>query len=165
MADLLECLVQIRALAETVGRLTRLAAAFPGEAWSRHGTAWPDGSALDVLARMTEEEIAVGVRLWDSLTPLSPRRSRPTAPERSLACSPDTAHTLDRFAAQRRNTLELLGACSANDLALKVPDPERAEFQVADLVAEMLARDTDHLGEIFQRLSSTVAFKSTDGEY
>lgn len=164
MADLLECLVQIRALAETVGRLTRLAAAFPAEAWSHHEPTWPGGSALDIVARMSEEELVTKRRLQDSLRRRAPRGRQSSAPAGSRACCPDNASPLDRFAENRRDNLLLLSACSAEDLALRVADPARGEFHIADLVAEMLAHDTDHLGEILRRLSSTVEVAPTDGE-
>ena len=55
------------------------------------------------------------------------------------------------FEAERAETLRLLDACSADQLNRKGIDPLRGPMTVADLVAAMLAHDTDRLGDLVVR--------------
>ena len=71
---------------------------------------------------------------------------------------------LARFAAQRRSTLAILARCSAEDLSRTLEDPLRGSLQVADLVALTLANDTDHIGQIRERLFSQATNSPTQGD-
>ena len=55
------------------------------------------------------------------------------------------------FAAERAETVRVLEACSADQLNRSGIDPLRGPMTVADLVAAMLAHDTDRLGDLVVR--------------
>jgi uncharacterized damage-inducible protein DinB len=59
---------------------------------------------------------------------------------------------LERFRNRRGETIELLASCSAEDLERVGLHPLRREVTIADLVAIMLAHDTDHIGQMRERL-------------
>jgi uncharacterized damage-inducible protein DinB len=154
MADLLECVLQIKALAETPSRLGELLRdAAPGR-WAvrpRQGTWAP----VEVLAHLADTELFHGTRLRLILTCerafLQPFEGAVLAERaRYLEWPPWLA--LERFAMRRRETLDLLSSCSAEDLARVGVHPVRGEMSVADLVALMLAHDTDHVGQMRERL-------------
>lgn len=154
MPDLWECLVQIKALAETPKRLAELARQAPPPAWTRRPQehVW---APIEVLAHLADAELFHASRLRLMLTAERPilaawdqedlaRRAGYVAwpPERALA----------RFCERREANLELLERCSADDLARVGVHPRRGAMTVADLVALMLAHDTAHVGQIRQRL-------------
>ncbi len=155
MDDLiLECLVQIRGLADTPGRIEPLLAAATPEAWRRRpaADAW---SALELLAHMADAELLFGVRLRLVLTAEQP--PLPAVDELRMGeCagyrewSPELA--LGRFSTRRAESVELLRRCSAADLRRTGVHPRRGVMTVADLVAVMMTHDTDHLGEIRERI-------------
>jgi hypothetical protein len=58
----------------------------------------------------------------------------------------------ERFERRRRENLELLETCSAEDLGRTGIHPSRGRITVADMVAVMLAHDADHVGQIRSRL-------------
>jgi uncharacterized damage-inducible protein DinB len=157
MADLLECLIQIKALHETVPRLERLLADAPARRWRSRPA--PDVWApLEVLAHLADAELFFGARLRLILTGDRPflqpfDQDRLAARARYQEWSPQAA--LERFRARRRENLELLDTCSADDLGRIGIHPARGETTLADLVALLLAHDTDHLGQIRERLRST----------
>jgi hypothetical protein len=59
---------------------------------------------------------------------------------------------LERFDNRRRETLEILDGCSAEELARVGEHRRRGPITVADQVASMLAHDTHHLGQIRELL-------------
>ena len=124
MADLLECLIQIKALEHSIARLEHFAGQAP-EALR------PGVNA--VLDRLLDAESAYAVAV------------RMASPAPSVASSADR---LDRFTGARRAILATLQQYSAADLGRAVDWPGRPGTSVADLVAIMLALDTELIGEI-----------------
>jgi hypothetical protein len=156
MADLLECLLQIKGLRETAGRLTALAGVDPVR-WRQQG---PGGvpAPVAILGRLAEIELVHGTCLRLMLTAARP--ALPVVDEDAFGAlgrlrSWDLDTALDRFLARRRDNLELLERCTAEDLARVGSHPARRDMTVADLVAVMLATDVEHVGEIRRRLRTT----------
>ena len=156
MADLLECLAQIRALAETVPRLEALVGAGNDDRWhARPGAAvW---APVEVLAHLADLEVVYAARLRAMLTIDEPELQ--TVDQEALAQLAEyirwpVAVALDRFSARRHDTLELLRSCSAAELERCGRHPRRGSITVADQVAIMLAHDTSHVGQIRQRLAA-----------
>jgi hypothetical protein len=123
MADLLECLIQIKALWETIDKAARLAAPGGVDAW------W--GALADAERRYAATLRAAAPAL---------RRDSPPPPA--------GVSERDEFVRLRRANLALLGRCTAAQLAGPVDWPGRRGTTVADLVAIMLAADTVALGEL-----------------
>lgn len=154
MADLLECLVQIKALAETPRRLRRWAQEAPGEAW-RHRPAAEVWAPVEVLAHLADAELFFATRLRLVLT-----NERPTLEgwdqnalaARSHYLAWPLERALERFCERREGNLEILATCDAGDLARVGVHRTRGPMTVADLVAHTLAHDTAHLGQIRTRL-------------
>jgi hypothetical protein len=129
MADLLECLIQIKALGHSIARLERFIAAAPA-------AAHPHVDA--VMDRLIEAEHAYARTLI----------------RRDPACDRGgSTPKLRRFSALRHEVLTVLHGYSAEGLGQPVAWPGRPRTSVADLVAIMLAHDTERIGEI-QRLAS-----------
>ncbi len=157
MADLLEAVLQIKALAETLHRVEELLRDAPPGRWAVRplpGTWAP----VEVLAHLADTELFHGTRLRLVLTGdrpfLQPFEGAVLAAyARYLEWPPRLA--LERFRTRRAETLELLSSCSAEDLARVGVHPVRGEMSVADLVALMLAHDTDHVGQMRERLGLT----------
>jgi uncharacterized damage-inducible protein DinB len=162
MADLLECLLQIKALKETPGRLAALLNDVPRDAWV-HRPAPGAWAPVEVLAHLADLELAYGVRLRLMLTsdrPALPRFDQNRLAERAhyLAWPPQLA--LERFRVRRGDSLEILEGSGAEELARIGIHPTRGEMTVADMVALMLAHDTGHVGQIRQRLARADAAAS-----
>ncbi|HPC84656.1 MAG TPA: DinB family protein [Thermoanaerobaculaceae bacterium] len=154
MADLLECLLQLKALAQTPERLAELASRAESGRW-RQRPVPGERAPLEVLAHMAEAELAYSTQLRLVLgadRPLLPpfEPAAPTARADGVSGSVETV--LESFTARRRDNLELLERCNASDLARTGRHPVRGEVTVADLVALLLAHDIDHLGELRQGL-------------
>jgi len=129
VADLLECLIQLKALEHSLDRLERFVAAAPA-------AAHPHVDA--VMDRLIEAEQAYAGTLAC----------------REPACDGGgSTPKLRRFAALRHETLTVLHGYSAEELGRPVTWPGRPRTSIADLVAIMLAHDTERIGEI-QRLST-----------
>jgi hypothetical protein len=124
VADLLECVIQIKALEESIPRLQRLLHA-PPDAGD------PRVAALRETLVEAERRVA-GVC------------------QTALNHSGSDFH---EFIALRRANLDFLQACTAADLASPVEWPGRSLTTVADLVAIMLANDTEVLGELRRRVT------------
>ncbi len=142
MADLLECLLQIKALRETADRIRTVvtAAGAPGHA-----------AAAAPLARLAEIEWLHGAWLRLMLTavaPALPAFDGPAIDALDRYRRSDAERALDRFVVRRRDNLELLDNCSADDLSRIGVHPGRRQVTVADVVALMLATDMEHLGAI-----------------
>jgi uncharacterized damage-inducible protein DinB len=154
MADLLECLVQIRALHETAPRLAALLAAASAEAWRRRPE--PDVWApIEVLAHLADAELFFGTRLRLILTSERPRLEayeQARLAERAGYLSWSPGRALERFTRRREDTLDLLDGCSADDLDRIGVHASRGPMSVADLIATMLAHDTDHVAQMRLRL-------------
>jgi hypothetical protein len=116
MADLLECVIQIKALRETLHRVTALSSG------ATRGGLW------EQLAE-TERRYAVALGT-------------------AIAGCADAAAGGEEFVAMRRANLAVLGDCGAAQLAGPVAWPGRRSTTVADLVAIMLANDTEVLGDL-----------------
>lgn len=155
MADLLEALVQIKALAETPPRVAALLRTAAPEAWTRRPRpgVW---APVEVLAHLADSELFYGTRvrlvLTDDRPPLQPFEGAILAERAGYISWPPTV-AFERFRARRAETLELLSSCSALEIARVGVHPVRGEMSVADLVALMLAHDTDHVGQIRERLA------------
>ena len=155
MADLLECLAQIGALAETAPRLAALAGAADEARWHVRPEAavW---APVEGLAHSADVELLIGVRLRAMLTGDEP--ALPALDQEALAALADYVHwpvavALARFTTRRHDTLELLRRCSAAQLERRGRHPQRGLITVADQVAIVLAHDTAHVGQIRQRLA------------
>jgi hypothetical protein len=137
MADLLECLIQIKAL---------------GEALALAETGAPS---------MSENEPASMQRVpvWQLMYEAERRYAEALGAETGVraempASELGTAAARDEFAGRRRANLAMLSNCSAAKLGGTVEWPGRPATTLADLVAIMLASDTEVLGEL-RRARST----------
>lgn len=154
MADLLECVIQIKGLADTPRRLVETAARVSEDRW-RVRPAPGVWAPIEVLAHLADQELVHGARLRAMLT-----LDRPPLQQVDGGKLASRAHylgwplavALDRFRRRREETVELLDGCSAEDLGRYGLHPSRGPMTVADLVAVMLAHDTDHVGQIRRRL-------------
>jgi len=131
MADLLECLIQVKALRETLGMV------MPGHS----ATISPDTgpvTASGVWQRMAEAErryaaaLGTDAGIRPGITSLAEHSESP----------------LEEFVRLRQVNLARLEGCTAAQLAGPVEWPGRRSTTVADLVAIMLASDTDVLGAL-----------------
>jgi uncharacterized damage-inducible protein DinB len=157
MADLLECLLQIKALRETPDRIAALLQGAPAGAWA-HRPAENVWAPVEVLAHLAELELVYGVRLRLMLTserPSLPRFDQDALATRAHHIAWQPALALERFRVRRNESLEVLDGCNAEELERTGVHPTRGEMTVADMVALMLAHDTDHVGQIRQRLGLT----------
>jgi hypothetical protein len=154
MADLLECLIQVKGLADTPRRLAQRAAEYAASPGSQAGAA---AVHVEVARRL----LAAETRFRRALS-LMLARDRPaleTLPgdggAESASAGDGRGDSFDAcrqaFEAERAETLRLLDACSADQLNRKGIDPLRGAMTVADLVAAMLAHDTDRLGDLVVR--------------
>ena len=136
MADLLECLIQIKALRETLTMVTgRIVAERPAGIRPVAASTW---------RQMAEAERSYAQALGtDAIGPL-----------RASPASGDAAEAMEVFLALRQANLTLLGSCTASQLAAPVAWAGRPATTVADLVAIMLASDTEGLGELRRARSS-----------
>jgi hypothetical protein len=155
MADLLECLLQLKGLRETADRVSALASGVDGRRWTE---APADGGpcAADLLAQMVQIEIVHGG--WLRLMLASTRPVLAASDDRALLeigrrQGWDVTRALDRFLAYRRDNLDLLDGCSAADFSRTGLHATRREMTVADLVALMMAGDTERVGEIRRALA------------
>ncbi len=145
VADLLECLIQIKGVADTPRRLAARAADVRTNALS---PADGERRVREVTARLAAAEMVYRDCLSMMLTverptlPALPGVHAPAAATLSAA----EAHAV--FAARRADTVQVLEQCSAEQLNRIGFEPSRGPMTVADLVALMLAHDTDSLGEI-----------------
>jgi hypothetical protein len=151
VADLLECLIQIKGVADTPRRLAlRLEAArrLSGHVGAHRG-------AL-VATRMVVAEECFRRCLSLMLShdrPLLPRLPKAIADEGEIGSrggtgESDGAGLQVEFRVRRAATVAVLERCSAEQLGRTGLAPSRGPLTVADLVALMLAHDTDCLGLI-----------------
>jgi len=147
MADLLECLIQIKALGDTPRRLALRAAEAREDAGQRRGKvdarisdiAWQlaaaDAWALEALEAMLDQVDPVLRGLEDEVA-----RCQATPGEDPEAI----------FANRRRMLAARFERCSAADMSRTARLPGRLHCTVADLAAIVLAHDTDQLGRLRQ---------------
>jgi hypothetical protein len=129
MADLLECVIQIKALAATLETATLSIAS---------GSS-PDTESVTV-SELWRQMADVERRYAQALgTAAGSRRGITSAPE-------GAADARGTFLQQRRANLAMLDSCTAAQLGGCVEWAGRPSTTVADLVAIMLAHDTDVLG-------------------
>jgi hypothetical protein len=145
VADLLECLIQIKGVADTPRRLA--------ERMARAAMASPiAASRACAIAR----RLALVEGRASQCLSLMLAQDRPALPplqfELASGESDDVEETADawraQFSARRAETVATLERCSAEQLGRIGLDASRGPMTVADLVAVMLAHDTDCLGEI-----------------
>ena len=137
MADLLECLIQIKALGEPLGMVTLSVSAGMS----------PEMETVtisDVWRRMADAERHYANALG----------TEPGARAEFAARHERAAVAREEFVAGRRSNLATLNGCTAAQLAGSIEWPGRPSTTVADLVAIMLANDTEVLGEL-RRVSRT----------
>ncbi len=154
MADLLEALVQIRALAETPARIAAVTRDAEPARWAERPSAgvW---APVEVLAHLADAELVFALRLRLMLAadaPVLPALAQDGLAARAAYIAWPPALALARFTTRRAETSELLASCSAADLERTGTHPLRGTITVADLVALMLAHDTDHVAQIRARL-------------
>lgn len=154
MANLLECVIQIKGLADTPRRLLEAANRVSEDRWYLHPApgVW---APIEVLAHLADLELVYGARLRAMLTldhPLLQQVDGGQLASRAHDVDWPLAVALDRFRRRRKETVELLDGCSAEDLGRCGFHPSRGSMTVADLVAVMLAHDTDHVAQIRRRL-------------
>jgi len=159
MADLLECVIQIKALGETIPRLDELLRRHPMALWLERPAdgAW---SPAEIAAHLADAELFFGARVRLILTAEQPVLE-PFDQERLAARAGyrdwPPLLALSRLRTRRLETLELLERCSAAELARTGRHPQRGTLTVADLVADALAHDTVHTGQIRERLERAAA--------
>lgn len=143
MADLLECLIQMKGVADTPRRLAARVRDCVGRGQEER--------ARDVAARLAMAEARFASCL--SLMLAEDRPALPPLDLSSLDVDParPLADCLQDFGWRRHHTVEDLERCSAEDLNRTGFEPSRGPMTVADLVAVMLAHDTDQLGRLVER--------------
>ena len=158
--------MQIKALVETAPRVAQMLRTAAPEAWTRRlgPGVW---APVEVLAHLADTELFYGTRVRLILTGdrpfLQPFEGAPLAERASyISWAPPVA--FERFRTRRAETLELLSGCSAGELERVGVHPLRGEVSVADLVALILAHDTDHVGQIRERLEFQDAAGCDEGE-
>jgi hypothetical protein len=139
MADLLECLIQINALRHALEGVASL-----------RGEAPPENEARRVWSRMADAERRYAAALG-------------AAPGERSSSGGDAGEARRAFAALRQANLALLERCTASQLAAEVDWPGRRSTTVADLVAIMLAHDTEALGHLRGRRASPIPLLDADG--
>lgn len=153
MADLLECLIQIKGVADTPRRFRDAWTAFCSRV--DDAVAMPVGLAVfgGMLERESVYQVSLNVMLAEC-QPLVPRIEAPSieagagvrrVAEINVPAPDDVQANIERFATERSATVAVLERCSADDLNRTGVDPRRGVTSVADLVALMLAHDTDQL--------------------
>lgn len=146
MADLLECLIQIKGVADTPRRLdARLGLVGEGRDQAARGR----GARIARAMAEAEERFAgcLALMLSEDRPPLPPL-PRVAISEGDTEEVAAGARWCAQFSARRAGTVAVLERCSADQLNRIGLEPARGAMTVADLVALMLAHDTDCLGEI-----------------
>jgi hypothetical protein len=142
VADLLECLIQIKGVADTPRRLAaRVRAAL---------IAGREPEATAVVARLAAAEARFGSCLESMLAEHAPALPSLDLTSLDLAPGRPLGDSMQVFAARRKQLVLLLERCSAEDLNRVGHEPSRGPMRVADLVALMLAHDTDQVGRLIE---------------
>jgi hypothetical protein len=145
VADLLECLIQVKGVADTPRRLA-----------IRTADVCANASSLADAERRVREvavQLAAAEVVYRDCLSLMLALERPAIPAlpgaratRAAELSAEEARAV--FAARRTDTVQVLDRCSAEQLNRIGIEPARGPMTVADLVALMLAHDTDALGAL-----------------
>jgi hypothetical protein len=154
VADLLECLIQIKGLADTPRRLVQRAATCAASSSSQaQATAGVALVARRLLAAETQFRRALALMLSGDQPALETLPGDAATGSAQPGDVPgDSFDVCQRaFAAERAGTVRVLDACSAEQLNRMGLDALRGPMTVADLVAAMLAHDTDRLGDLVVR--------------
>jgi hypothetical protein len=154
VADLLECLIQIKGLADTPRRLAQRASEFAASPpFEAEGNARGVEVARRLLVAETQYRRALSLMLTRDQPALEilPGDATVALEPESRTRGDSFEDCMQAFAAERAETVRMLDACSADQLNRKGIDPLRGPMTVADLVAAMLAHDTDRLGELVVR--------------
>jgi hypothetical protein len=159
MADLLECVIQIKALAETIPRLDELLRRHSMPLWLERPAAdvW---SPAEVAAHLADSELFFGTWLRLILTAERPHLEgfdESRLAQRAAYRDWPPLLALSRLRTRRLENLELFESCSAEELGRAGRHPQRGVVTVADLVALTLAHDTTHVGHIRDRLERAAA--------
>ena len=150
MADLLECVIQIKALADTPRRYDLRVAEARANAGARAGQV--EETARDVGRRLCAADEWAQATLEAMLTREAPVIA-PLDPSWPAVTRLETLSLADiraLFAPRRRALVSRFERCSATDMARTGQWPDRPHFTVADLAAVVLAHDTDQLGRLRQ---------------
>ncbi len=154
MADLLECLLQIKALRETADRVNGLAATVDAARWTE---APPErgASPADLLAEWVDLEVVYGawLRLMLASAPVLPALDDGAFGDVGRRHHWSLHAAVDRFLRYRYDNLELLDGCSADDLARTALHASRRQVTLADLIARWLASDVDRFAAIRRALA------------
>ena len=148
MADLLECLIQIKGVADTPRRLAVRAADVCANAVS---PADAERRVMEAAARLAAAELVYRDCLSMMLTVERPALPALPGAHSVPAATLSAAEASAVFAARRADTVHVLEQCSAAQLNRIGLEPFRGPMTVADLVALMLAHDTDWLGDLVLR--------------
>ena len=131
MADLLECLIQIAALRDALTHAEAMTRSIAGA-----GSPAPDNASVaEAWTHMADAERRFAAALG-------------AADAGTASCRGDAEDERRAFVALRRSNLARLDACTAAQLCGLVTWPGRPSTTVADLVAIMLANDTEALCEL-----------------
>jgi hypothetical protein len=145
VADLLECLIQVKGVSDTPRRLAVRAADVCANASS---PADAERRVREVAGQLAAAEVVYRDCLSMMLTVERP--ALPALPGTRAAPAAELSAEEARavFAARRADTVQVLEQCSAAQLNRIGIEPARGPMTVADLVALMLAHDTDALGDL-----------------
>jgi hypothetical protein len=144
VADLLECVIQIKGVADTPRRLVQRVEAWLAEVGASDG----DAVARDVVWTLAVREAWVRESLHLMLSADRPQLSPLAAVPPASADDRAVGAGVERFTSQREAMIGVLDRCSADDLNRVGLEPSRGAMTVADLVALVLAFDTDQLGRL-----------------
>jgi hypothetical protein len=147
---LLECLFQIKVLAETPARFAKLvgSAADRPESRPRPPGTRPAADVLDWLAETEAREFGQLRHMLESDPAWRPPGQPPSAPVAPRAPETTLSLALARFRGQRLATVSLLTPCTTAQLSRVGAWPGRGPTSVADVVALKVAREADAYGEI-----------------
>jgi hypothetical protein len=146
VADLLECLLQIKALREGPKRLANLVARHPAAAWYRADRTGK--SAFDRLAYLASSErerlrwLQFALASSTAPTPAPSDGGEPAGQEGEIG------ELVAHCATLRQRALALLEQCDAAGFLRAAALDGRGRIAVADLIAIMLADDCDVIGAI-----------------